>query len=103
MSTLVYYYLPEDRDESDKLNAFILYKENNIKIDDIRENFPLPGKYYFRFKFKFQDKPVWVDLNNPDANLPMFDGKIIMKVTRISWEDDYIENNIKQNLMDFPI
>jgi hypothetical protein len=103
MSTLVYYYLPEDRDESEKLNAFIIYKDRDIKINDIKENFPLPGKYYYRFKFKFQEKIVWIDLGNPDANLPMFDGKIIMKVTRISWDEDRMEQNSKQNLMDFPI
>lgn len=88
MSTIVYYYIPEDREEPEKLNAFVISKDiDTIKIDDIVENFPLPGQYYYRFKFKFQNKNVWIDFNNPDATLPRFDGKIIMKVTRISWEN----------------
>ena len=32
------------------------------------------------------DKNVWIDFNNPNGALPKYDGKIIMKVTRLSWE-----------------
>lgn len=88
MSTIVYYYIPEDKEDQEKLNAFIIYKESEtIRIDDIKENFPLPGEYYYRFKFKFQNKNVWIDFNNPDATLPKFENKIIMKVSRITWGD----------------
>jgi hypothetical protein len=94
MTTIVYYYIPEDREDPEKLNAFLIYKEiDSLKINDVKENFPLPGQYHFRFKFKFENKNVWIDFNNPDASLPRYDGKIIMKVTRISWEDPNIQNN----------
>ncbi len=106
MSTVVQYYIPEDNEEQEKLNAFIIYKDSeNIKLNDIKENFPLPGDYYFRFKFKFQNKNVWIDFNNEDATLPKFEGKIIMKVSRITWDSkeqcDNINNkNIKNNYPD---
>ena len=104
MSTVIYYYIPEDREDQDKLNAFVISKDiDAIKIDDIIENFPLPGQYYYRFKFKFQNKNVWIDFNNPDATLPRFENKIIMKVSRISWEQK-VENksNIEsENFGDF--
>jgi hypothetical protein len=101
MSSVIYYYIPEDREEQDKLNAFVVSKDiDSIKIDDIFENFPLPGQYYFRFKFKFQSKNVWIDFNNPDAVLPKFEGKIIMKVSRISWEDK-VDTTSKESFGDF--
>lgn len=104
MSTVIYYYIPEDREDQDKLNAFVISKDiDAIKIDDITENFPLPGQYYYRFKFKFQNKNVWIDFNNPDAILPRFENKIIMKVSRISWhQKDENKSNIEtENFGDF--
>ena len=47
----------------------------------------MPGDYYFRFKFEFMEKSVWSDFNNPVGALPRYDGKIIMKVTKLSWEN----------------
>ncbi len=102
MSSVIYYYIPEDREDPDKLNAFVISKDlDSIKIDDIKENFPLPGDYYFRFKFKFQNKNVWIDFNNPDAILPRYENKVIMKVTRISWEKEQTESFTKENFGDF--
>lgn len=102
MSTVVYYYIPEDREDPEKLNAFLIYKDiESVKIDDIKQNFPLPGQYYFRFKFKFDNKNVWIDFNNPDALLPRYDGKIIIKVTRITWENEDCKDENKYE--GFPI
>jgi len=103
MSTIVQYYLPEDYEDPEKLNAFIIYKEcESIKMNDIKENFPLPGQYYYRFKFKFQNKNVWIDFNNEEASLPKFEGKIIMKVSRISWESKQDEQTNHINKSEFP-
>lgn len=89
MTTFVHYFIPEDNEKQDKLNVFVLYKNyNDVRIKDIEENFPLPGKYKFRFKFEFMNKNVWIDFNNPNTVLPLFEGKIIMKVTRINWSEE---------------
>jgi hypothetical protein len=86
MSSLIYYYIPEDHEDQEKLNAFIIYKEmDSLRLNDIVDNFPIPGQYYFRFKFKFDNKNVWIDFNNTEAKLPRFENKIIIKVSRISW------------------
>ena len=70
------------------MNIFIIYKNyKDIRLKDIKENFPLPGNYYFRFKFEFMEKSVWIDFNNPVGALPKYDGKIIMKVTRLSFDN----------------
>ena len=69
---------------------------------DIEENFPLPGKYKFRFKFEFMNKNVWIDFNNPNTVLPLFEGKIIMKVTRINWGEESKPSNPPQSSSVFP-
>ena len=89
MTTFVYYFIPEDNENENKMNIF-----KDVKIQDIKDNFPLPGEYYFRFKFEFMDKNVWIDFNNPSGALPKYDGKIIMKVSRLSWEN---KNEPKQS------
>jgi hypothetical protein len=103
MSTIVQYFIPDDNEDSEKCNAFVIYKEvENIRLLDIKENFPLPGEYYYRFKFKFQNKNVWIDFNNEDATLPKFEGKIIMKVSRISWEENIPKNKYNEKQQEFP-
>lgn len=94
MTTFVYYFIPEDREDQEKLNVFIIYKNyQDVKLSDIKENFPIPGEYYFRFKFDFNKKNVWIDFSNLNSCLPQFQQKIIMKVTRLSWENKKEEFN----------
>lgn len=105
MSTIIRYFVPEDKDVEEKPNGFLVYKEiDKIRLSDIYENFPLPGDYVFRFKTDHQQKKVWIDFSNEEASLPLSDGKIILKVNRISWEAKPKENgSIKVDLgTDFP-
>ena len=98
MSTFVYYFIPEDNELETSMNVFMIYKNyKDVKISDIKENFPVPGEYYFRFKFDYNGKKVWIDFNNPNGNLPKFEGKIIMKVQRIAWEEQNNNNNNNNN------
>ena len=98
MSSFIYYFIPEDKDSIEKMNIFMIPKDyKNLRLNDIKENFPLPGNYYFRFKFEFNGKEVWIDFNNPNGNLPKFEGKIIMKVQRIAWEEQNNNNNNNNN------
>jgi hypothetical protein len=57
----------------------------DVKLSDIRNMFPLEGEYIFRFKNKIGGSIVWMDVFE-DSKLPMFNGKIFIKATRISWE-----------------
>ena len=94
MSTFVYYFVPEDNENETKMNLFIVYKDyKELRLKDIKDSFPLPGEYHFRFKFEFQEKSVWIDFNNPNAVLPRYNGKIIMKVSRLSWGNTSPNNN----------
>lgn len=102
MSTFIHYFVPEDNETQERLNVFVIYKNyKDVRISDIQENFPLPGKYQFRFKFEFMGKNVWIDFNNPNSVLPQFEGKVIMKVTRINWGEE-TKSNEKQTTNVFP-
>ncbi|CAD7957853.1 unnamed protein product [Amoebophrya sp. A120] len=85
--TLIYYHVPTDQDEAQFPNAFPLPKPSSeIRLRDVREKFPLPGVYHFRFKLKWSDNTsVWMDVTNEDSVVPKFDEKIICKVLRVSW------------------
>lgn len=84
---MVYYYIPEDFDSADEPNAFGISKNiEEITMRDIRNAFPLPGKYHFRFKHVINKNTVWMDLNNDSCAALQFQNKILVKVTRIGWE-----------------
>lgn len=107
MTTIVRYFVPEDKDIEDKPNAFIIYKSTNqIRFRDIVDNFPLPGEYHFRFKFEFKpEKSVWLDFKKEDTSVPLFKNKIIMKVSRISWNKNDLEDsntNLGSNSNEYP-
>jgi hypothetical protein len=87
MPTTVYYYIPEDKDTLDHPNVFSFRNTGGeIKFKDVRNAFPLPGQYHFRFKVKQEASFFWMDVTNDDVVVPLCQGKIIMKVLRISWE-----------------
>jgi hypothetical protein len=81
--TLVFYYIPEDLDDLATPNAFAINKNaDEITLTDIEQNFPLPGDFIYRFKYKYNGTSVWMDLSNKKCRVPKIDNKIILKVTR---------------------
>ena len=87
MGTYVCYHVPSDRDDPDHPNVFTLSKPaEEILLKDIKDAFPLPGNYHFRFKVKLDHGYYWLDLADDNANLPAHSHKrIVAKVLRISW------------------
>ena len=59
----------------------------DVKLADIRKHFPLEGEYIFRFKIKVANSNVWMDVKE-DAKIHLYNGKIIMKATRVSWDSN---------------
>ena len=81
--TLVFYHIPEDFDDPKVPNAFAVQKAiDDITLTDIENYFPLPGDFIFRFKYKYNNATVWMDLTNKKCRVPKVDDKIIIKVTR---------------------
>jgi hypothetical protein len=71
--TLVYYIVPEDKDDPDSPNVFGLpHSKQNLRLSHIHEGFPLKGSYIFRFKSVHEGQPVWLDLPDLDSKLPTF-------------------------------
>ena len=64
-----------------------------MRLPDIRENFPLPGEYHFRFKYLYHKLLIWLDLSNESADLPTVDGKVYVKALRLSWGEGSKESD----------
>lgn len=59
----------------------------SITIKDIKSTFPLSGEYIFRCRYKTNHSTVWLDISNDGSQLPLFNNRIFIKATRLSWED----------------
>lgn len=94
------YYIPEDGDDESQPNVFLAPKPKHAgmppTLGDVRNAFPLPGRYHFRFKAPLapgadRDKhamPVWMDCVDDRQPIPVWRNSVFAKVTRVSVEDD---------------
>ena len=94
------YFVPEDGDIESEPNVFLAPKPRHPgtppAFGQVRDSFPLPGQYHFRFKSALipgsdRDKgamPVWMDFAEERQPVPTWMGSIVAKVTRINMEDD---------------
>jgi len=84
--TLVYYHVPEDKDDPECPNVFgVPQSKANIRLSHIHEIFPLKGSYLFRFRQAHSGTTVWLDLPDIDSKIPLFKDRVVMKATRVSW------------------
>lgn len=88
MSTYVCYHLPSDRDDAEHPNAFAINKPTeDVTLADIKEAFPLPGEYHFRFKVKMDTGSYWIDFTRDQDVVPAYGHRrIVAKVLRLSWD-----------------
>lgn len=96
------YFIPEDGDSEEHPNVFLTPKTRQSGqvplLREIKANFPLPGKYHFRFKTspipsgehygKGNNMAVWMDCIDDNRPVPFWRNSVIAKVTRTSAEDD---------------
>ena len=86
--TQVYYFVPEDAESGKQLNCFIVRRPaESITLGQIREDFPLPGDYHFRFHYAYQSSSckVWLDLPSEASIVPLIEGEIRIKAMRKNW------------------
>ncbi|KAL3940964.1 MAG: hypothetical protein SGBAC_004594 [Bacillariaceae sp.] len=107
--TTIRYFIPEDGDNETHPNVFLAPKPRHPgtppTLGQIKDAFPLPGTYHFRFKSPLypggdRDKgamAVWMDLVNDVDLIPTWKNGVVAKVTRISMEDDDDDDD------DFPV
>uniref|UniRef100_A0A7S2I1Q8 DIX domain-containing protein n=1 Tax=Helicotheca tamesis TaxID=374047 RepID=A0A7S2I1Q8_9STRA len=98
--TTIRYFLPEDGDVEQHPNVFLAPKPSRPGaaplLGQVKEAFPLPGKYHFRFKaplFPGADREkggmaVWMDCVDDSQHVSTFRGAIIAKVTRVGMDDE---------------
>ena len=97
--TLVYYHILEDKDDPAYPNVFgVSESKKNIKLSHIFQAFPLKGSYLFRFKHQHQGKIVWLDLPDTNSKIPLFKEKVVMKVTRVSWNEEAIHSQYREKV-----
>ena len=94
------YFIPEDGDDELQPNVFLAPKPRTAgtppTLGQVKNAFPLPGHYHFRFKSPLypggdRDKgaiPVWMDLVNDSAPVATWKNSIVAKVTRLSAEEE---------------
>ena len=84
-------------DEGDDIshpNAYFIPKKKKVPThEEIERHFPFQReKFYFRYRTAGQVKGeyVWVDVNDPNENVPMYYGRIFLKALRLeSTKNDY--------------
>jgi hypothetical protein len=82
--TSVLYFVPEDGDEEEHPNVFSIARPaGKVRLGDVKQKFPLPGGYQFRFKRAFKNTFVWADVGDDYEVVPRFEGNIVCKVTRL--------------------
>eukprot|EP00638_Chattonella_subsalsa_P019690 CAMPEP_0117895390 /NCGR_PEP_ID=MMETSP0950-20121206/26619_1 /TAXON_ID=44440 /ORGANISM="Chattonella subsalsa, Strain CCMP2191" /LENGTH=241 /DNA_ID=CAMNT_0005756283 /DNA_START=1168 /DNA_END=1894 /DNA_ORIENTATION=- len=81
---MIRYFIPSDGDDPDHPNVFSLHNpSSSLRLHDIKQSFPLPGKFHFRFKKKFGSTHVWVDVVNEQQVVPQYEGQVVAKVERL--------------------
>ena len=84
----VYYFIAEDGDDEKHPNVYTLPSGSDVDFGLIQRTFPVAAVdgevFVFRFKFPWKKGYVWLDLASPDDALPLFNGRLIMKVSRMA-------------------
>ena len=85
METLrVKYIIPEDGDSAEHPNVFRLRVQSDIlTLHLLRQQFPVPGQYQFRFLSNFGGMNVWRDLTDDNDCIPVQNGTIFIKANRL--------------------
>eukprot|EP01083_Nonionella_stella_P056081 147874_1 len=97
--TTIRYFIPEDGDTEDHPNIYLMPKPTQSgfspRLGDIKDSFPVPGNYHFRFKSPLipgtdREKgaiSVWMDCVDDDQHVGVWRNTIFAKVTRINMDD----------------
>jgi len=94
------YFIPEDGDSEYYPNVFLAPKPRQQgmppTLGQVKDSFPLPGRYHFRFKSPLvpggdREKggmAVWMDCVHDSQMIPTWKNSIIAKVSRVAVEEE---------------
>ena len=80
------YVIPEDGDDFDHPNVFMCGGDKSaeaLTLGDVMSDFPVPGKYQFRFMRKTASGQVWFDVTDKNGTIPRNNNEIFAKVSRV--------------------
>lgn len=81
---IISYFIPEDGDTPNHPNVFNYdTNSNQITLGVLKRIFPLPGEYHFRCRKSIGSRTVWLDIVDDNDVLPLEDGRVFAKVSRI--------------------
>lgn len=84
---MIHYTLQDEPKKELYMYIVHLNQGNEITVKDIIKSFPVPGRFFLRFRTLIQDeKPpvtVWLDLPEEDAPVPFYKGTIYVKALQI--------------------
>lgn len=98
--TTIRYFVPEDGDLEEHPNIYLMPKPAQSgfspRLKDVKDSFPMPGTYHFRFKCPLipgtdREKSavsVWMDCVDDNQHVGVWRNTIVAKVTRINMNDD---------------
>lgn len=93
--TSIRYFIPEDGDMETQPNVFLAPKSRQHgtppTLGQVKQAFPLPGRYHFRFKTSLGGDTklaVWMDCTDDRQPVHVWKNHIIAKVTRLGVEED---------------
>mmetsp|Transcript_24936 Transcript_24936/g.36864 ORF Transcript_24936/g.36864 Transcript_24936/m.36864 type:complete len:271 (-) Transcript_24936:110-922(-) len=113
--TTIRYFIPEDGDNELHPNVFLAPRPRNSgeppTLGQVKNSFPLPGRYHFRFKSPLvpggdRDKhaaAVWMDCVDERQPCPIWKNGIIVKATRIGVEDEDDDDDSDFGAREHPI
>ena len=95
------YFIPEDGDNELQPNIFLAPKSRQQgyppTLGQIKQSFPLLGRYHFRFKTSLvppggetikNHLAVWMDCIDDNMPVPVWQSQIVAKITRIGVEEE---------------
>jgi hypothetical protein len=98
------YFVPEDGDDPKHPNVYQAELGRNVTLSAIKKSFPLAGNYHFRFLKEIDRLSVWLDIIDDDAPIPVQEGSIFIKASRITSFDNtpIVNNNSSQSSIKKP-
>jgi hypothetical protein len=82
----VFYFLQGEEGEGPaNPNAYEIHGKDKVQLRDLLGSFPLraQGKFHYRFRVNAKRAYCWADIVDPNATLPMQNGRVIVKVLRL--------------------
>ncbi|CAG9328868.1 unnamed protein product [Blepharisma stoltei] len=85
--SMIHYTLQDEGKKELYLYSTQISQGNEVTVKDVRKSFPVPGRFFFRFRTIIQEEnppaTVWLDLPEDDSPIPTYKGYIYVKALQL--------------------